>query len=1032
MLVLALAYLAGAFLWQSYGPAEEPKYQLRYEGDAIAGADETAKNVYLRHTLKLTRRPSRAWLEVYTRDEVMLYVNDQIVGQRIADGFAQSIVIDLAPFLREGTNVIALHLEQFVGDRPPQVAVRGGYEIAGQSHTIDASGDWRSNSTFARNGYWWFEEKFDDSMWVAARRTKAIYNGETPIPPRAITEPTLGKWISPDGTNANGVACLRRSFVMHDLPREGWLRLTTNCAYRVALNGAVFDEQESRLGTSQLAAPFERTYDISPLLERGQNTLSVWLTSPTTAPHLLADLETTDIAGERVRSGSDSSWRAARGLPEDWRTVAKDERLGAAWKPAVLEVGNLGMASWQIGRETVAILLPASVTLPRFFLRTALTLGLAGLIGLVTWLAAQWLGNHSSPAQVRRGDVAYLALILPSIALFVAALVATDPRVPPELIYRSQLLPIALATIPVQWLLLSLFRGVGAGLFRDSRHMLWPRYTAALAAGALMGLGLMLRLEGYLARELGADEVHMYRCTMGCLERGFPSYIVTEDLPVQWVATSALVYIGPTITAIFTDDPCTIIRLPAVIWGVLTIGLLFITGRRMYSSSVGLIAAAIYAISPICITMANFGRYPSQLQFVTLLTIYCFWRAVENRTTLNRLFLWLTAISFIAVFLSWQAAAFLAIGLTICVLLDRRGDLKPVFGCGTVWQAAGVVFLVILAQSAQRALSQSGRLDYGMGASEVSLTPMWTFPQFDPVRFVHQAAWSSSDLLPLLAIVVSFVLTLKSAWRRPTQMLIIIFLTTALLMALLLPVTAGRYAYLLSTIAILLTTVSIVSVARQLQDLVRHAPTPKVWRAYASCVAAILVLAGAALATELTAQLSKLRALTKDSDRPGVLSARSLSGPSHFLVKHMQPGDVVLSTQPYLVAHHAWLGSGKSTRLDPENFHWLQTRLHLQAVLDDGRSVPLNRRDGTPVIATEESLKDLFNKHARVWYVVAKGHHNRLNVNSVSSFLRQHMLVAYEDVDSLVLLKDDTQHRPASLRIRDEQALEAAESNFLP
>lgn len=63
-------------------------------------------------------------------------------------------------------------------------------------------------------------------------------------------------------------------------------------------------------------------------------------------------------------------------------------------------------------------------------------------------------------------------------------------------------------------------------------------------------------------------------------------------------------------------------------------------------------------------------------------------------------------------------------------------------------------------------------------------------------------------------------------------------------------------------------------------------------------------------------------------------------------------------------------------------------------MLDDRRETPLNRRDGTPVISTLQELETFFSRHNRIWYVVSLRHHDRLNLDSVSAYLRQNREVA--------------------------------------
>ena len=102
----------------------------------------------------------------------------------------------------------------------------------------------------------------------------------------------------------------------------------------------------------------------------------------------------------------------------------------------------------------------------------------------------------------------------------------------------------------------------------------------------------------------------------------------------------------------------------------------------------------------------------------------------------------------------------------------------------------------------------------------------------------------------------------------------------------------------------------------------------------------------------------------------------------------------------------------------------------MAATVDDRRSIPLDRRDGTPKLPSRESLEELFARHPRVWYVVQPERHDNQNDPGVSAFLREHMDVVYEDFESLVLFRGEN-HRTAPHRFENERSLQKAKADFL-
>src|SRR5262249_26968478 len=152
-------------------------------------------------------------------------------------------------------------------------------------------------------------------------------------------------------------------------------------------------------------------------------------------------------------------------------------------------------------------------------------------------------------------------------------------------------------------------------------------------------------------------EVENYHATLGFLERGFPNIKVHEDLPPLYIHTSELQFIPMGLAALVFDDSAYVVRFPSVCWSTLTIWLIYWTGRRLFNTPVGLVAATLFTLAPGCIVMSDFGRYFSQSQFFVVLTVYFFWLALRGTGPINRRALWLAALSFLGLFLTWEASA---------------------------------------------------------------------------------------------------------------------------------------------------------------------------------------------------------------------------------------------------------------------------------------------------------------------------------------------------------------------------------------
>jgi len=74
---------------------------------------------------------------------------------------------------------------------------------------------------------------------------------------------------------------------------------------------------------------------------------------------------------------------------------------------------------------------------------------------------------------------------------------------------------------------------------------------------------------------------------------------------------------------------------PAVmiaLFGIATVWLIYIVGKDFFNAKVGLIAALLYAISPIVVAYSRFSWNPNLMPFFSLLTLYLVYKALKNNS----------------------------------------------------------------------------------------------------------------------------------------------------------------------------------------------------------------------------------------------------------------------------------------------------------------------------------------------------------------------------------------------------------------
>ncbi len=66
--------------------------------------------------------------------------------------------------------------------------------------------------------------------------------------------------------------------------------------------------------------------------------------------------------------------------------------------------------------------------------------------------------------------------------------------------------------------------------------------------------------------------------------------------------------------------------------GIVTVFLVYYVGRKWFNQQVGLIAAALYAVSPLVLTYSRSSWNPNPMPFFTLLLLYFLYQAVQNKS----------------------------------------------------------------------------------------------------------------------------------------------------------------------------------------------------------------------------------------------------------------------------------------------------------------------------------------------------------------------------------------------------------------
>ena len=152
--------------------------------------------------------------------------------------------------------------------------------------------------------------------------------------------------------------------------------------------------------------------------------------------------------------------------------------------------------------------------------------------------------------------------------------------------------------------------------------------------------------------------------------------------------------------------------------GTLSIGIIALMGRRLFNWRVGLFAAFVYACMPLNIRWAQNAFYLSQLQFMSILTIWLFYEAIRVRP-LCRKYLTAASVTFCLTYLSWEGSGFLLPAFFIALIVARWGEwwwLKEFH----LYRCLFFMAVVVVAQYCSRTIAGIPYLMVGSGLSNVA------------------------------------------------------------------------------------------------------------------------------------------------------------------------------------------------------------------------------------------------------------------------------------------------------------------------
>jgi hypothetical protein len=978
-IVLTTGAVMGFFVWKSYVGYIPSLYPLDFrQGQWLVASDDGPQG-YFRQELFVAGTIKQAWMTVAATDSFMLYINGKAVD---AEGYGSvnvSGIYDIGLYLHPGKNVLGIVARRDSYPGPAMAAIEGAYlDQAGQEHSFATDASWKFSPSEQRQGNGeipWHSELFDATSWVNAGLAGRPQPSEVyplSVTPLVFTMPPQGSWIRHSGSSQDQAA-FSYMLTLPSKAEDAWIRIASAHPYSLVVNGMAVEGETSKelLGLKLpdlLAVKLMRLYgaiiwqhdngvstdlyQIAPLLRAGANRIVIssgpW--SPA-LPGLFVDGFVISHM-ELQTFGTSSGWAVA---PFDPTTNSQGSTQ--------LSTITLPNGESLPAKKVLTTRLPLAYTARQTGI---LTVVLSLTVGLVfhVWKATSHILSivaGTDPDEARRTEaMAHLPILLGLSTLF---LLSFDVRVDPTFPFRGHIVwfsAAALLVFKAALMLEALYRRVWHRQVQCSsvaNNRPTHRYISEVALLALVVVGAFLRLHNLDTQSLYHDEVHMVTFVKGFFEKGYPYKMLGPvEIPLS---TYELVPYPIALSAKLLGFNDFALRLPAALFGIITIPLIYFIGQRVCDRRVGLLATAVYTFCPQALIWAKYLWHPQQTQFFALLTSYLFYRAIRP-VPISPVYLYLAAISFILTYLSWEGAGFLLPALGVALVVVRGKDFTWLRE-KHLWLAVGMVGVAVVVQLSRRILLLIPYLVVGTGLSDVSLPTLYFLdPMYDPTFYLRNLLWLENNAVLTLFLVGGLPFFFK---RLGLFYYCILLFSVLFIMTNTLSHAAIRYTYYLQTFLILPASATAIYMVDFFIKKIRVYQFHTI--NYLKYSVTFMVIASFIVGSSFSMKLYRINGFSNSSGLHTRVDAYYIDyrTSAQYLKSHYQDGDLVISIVPDALAYYSNI----------ESHYYAQNFTMRQIFYDISESSPmyLEKIAGKPTLAGINELRETLSHHRRAWIVAA-------------------------------------------------------------
>ena len=1050
--VVVCGLMLGYYVQQTYFSPKQRQYQLDFGDAQWIEPPQFAPVAYFRKEVFLSVQPMQAWLEVAATDNYDVIVNGRSVGQETGLKTRVAGIYDIKKRLKVGTNVIAVSSSRTSYPGSAQILVRVFIkEPNGKVTSLVSDEHWRvsSHQGIVEGSEEWTSPLVDEQLWPYARRS-AVNGRAAPVAwvdtnPLLLQLPNSGSWIM--GPTAGTEAVFSTSIDADHARQETWIQMTSSGKVDLLVNGHLVTPAISSLARgkqlphlaaptaspsqspgetqpatsinateapakpSPAASPNDKPDEMKPAVGDENSPAKTKKTSPLVEPAVLFAYDISPWIKEgpnlivaAVRTDRVPAAFFANGfVVRDDGTIARFE-TSSAWNMGdratgdqhPVEFGKDGTAPWGYLSQELARPLDRSdfaTSAKSFLVVSFTTLATVAFWLLISAIAASRRKEPFARAMAR--DALFHAPV--AAALVLLLLPNYDPRFPTTWSFQPKFVIGAIVAL-LAIRLLHFFAdsrpsfGVRTGLaqLRQAEFRSVLPYLALLAI-TLLGFTLRYHNLGYMSFD--HDEMGLITKSKGIFKLGFPYVVYAGE--IRWLTTYELVPYAQALSALFFGYSEWSMRLPSCIMGTLCIVVIGLMGRRLFNWRVGLFSAFVYACMPLDIRWAQNAFYPSQCQFLTMVTIWLFYEAIRVRP-LHRGYLTAATVAFCMTYLSWEGTGFLLPALLLALLLVRPGEwwwLKEFH----LYRCLFFIAVVIVAQYCSRTIAGNPYLMVGSGLSNVAGPSLFFLtPAYSPEFYIDKLWLSENHVFFTIMIFVGLPFCWANRGFRYvlTVLVMLWFLHTNFLAAL-----SPRYCYYYQPLLILAGTAAAITLYDRLVSLAHRAGNTTVARMAAHATGLIVM---ALLFLQSNESVMKEYTLSSKGDQPTLMTRMNTyrydyRGAAEYVKKHFKPGDRIIPGIPHVFAWYSGM-SGDYT-LDT----LLGAKTGYNHLLSEPRFV--DKFAGLPVVRNITEFREVVAPAHRTWVVFAPyASFEKLSSPSVLDYLGQMGKVEFESYRAKVML----------------------------